>query len=129
MYQSDEWMVPWDEALEASRDSYRKQAHPGLSAAFSWRDDKLCEVCDGTGIAARVMGAVYACPNASCTSGRVEGDRRVILAQRVGRFVGKRGAYPQVVLDYTTAAANAAQSSVPVFVATPVQSDQREDSI
>jgi hypothetical protein len=111
-------------------------AHKALTAAFSWRDDKPCETCGGTGFLEHHMMSnrnvkittpwsvldelppgppsrpSVRCPD--CTSGRVEGDRRVILAREVEsdeRF------------SATEKAAWLCTDGVPVFVATPVQEE------
>jgi hypothetical protein len=129
------WEPPCGVVSEYLRDDARDAARAALSAVFSWRDDKPCPECKGNGIKSIPNpngddNCVLV--NCQCGSGRVEGDRRVILARQVpdlglhghdqyidgvpfGSNVkageGYHGTFP---LD---------PDDVPVFVATPVQEE------
>jgi hypothetical protein len=111
-----------------------------ISAAFSWRDDKPCETCHGKMFVKRKgwycgCGAGIKhmrdcgrpaphdkCPD--CISGRVEGDRRVILARQVGW--GFKIAPPVLGLfPWTFSELRDETDGVPMFVATPAQEAER----
>jgi hypothetical protein len=96
-------------------------AEAALSAAFSWRDDKPCP--NSVGYQRNCTDGPGGC--SLCGGfGRVEGDRRVILARQVGW--GFKIAPPVLGLfPWTFSELRDETDGVPMFVATPAQEAER----
>jgi hypothetical protein len=136
-YERDDWKRQWETVTGIAREAYLDGAVKGLLAAFSWRDDKPCETCGGAGEVVTNLGLssdgpieIVNCPAGCTPDGRVEGDRRVILARQVGHLTRFPEHEPPHDLGCIGMVWNRPSKSpfpepeVPVFVATPVQEER-----